>query len=178
MPKSKVEWKAIAKDCQGPSMGGIALCSGRQPQAEAHRWIETLPKSLFSGALSAGSYAVLGLGAGFHVAALADRYPGSTFFVFDFVDELKAHFLQNFSLKKNIEILIDHEIDQFLTSFRPESFVAILNFLPALQWHSAEFKDLSIKIFGTQTANKIILDKDKLDPRKQLIWEVLGELIR
>lgn len=89
-----IEWTE-AGSLRLPRRDGLYLCSRRDPLNEAKEWKERIHVQGF--ALEKESeIAVIGGGAGFHIAALADGFPNLRLLVVDFDEDLRRNFFETY----------------------------------------------------------------------------------
>ncbi len=90
---------------------GSSLCSKTDPQGEALRWVYSL------GNIPTDHVVVIGLGAGFHVAALADIHPNIKITVVDNREALVSVFRSQFKdIEDRVEVVIASESRDLLRS--------------------------------------------------------------
>ncbi len=90
---------------------GQALASLRDPQGEALKWVYSL------GILPTKHIVVVGLGAGFHIAALADVDPELRITVVESRESLISVFRSQFSdIENRVEVVIAHSAQELLGS--------------------------------------------------------------
>lgn len=89
-----IEWTE-AGSLRLPRREGLHLCSRRDPLAEARAWAEKIRAQGFKLELE-NEIAVIGGGAGFHVAVLADTFPNLRLLVVDPEDVLRRNFFETY----------------------------------------------------------------------------------
>lgn len=78
-----------------PRRSGLHLCSRRDPLAEARAWVEKIRAQGFR-LEEEPAVAIVGGGAGFHVAVLAETFPALRILVIDPEETLRRHFVETF----------------------------------------------------------------------------------
>ena len=89
---------------------GLPLCSTRDPQSEASRWLSTITPT-------ADHCWVLGLGSGYHVQALAQKYRNLVISVIDHREPLRKSFEDKFpQLRSQVLVEIVRSEEELLMS--------------------------------------------------------------
>lgn len=130
------------------SFDGLSLCSQRDPVREAQQWCDHV---LVGGPEE--RYWVLGLGAGYHVQALAERCPKAVIAVIEFRKPILESFaswgapLRGQVLATYVEnpqdILTSREFELLGLSFPP-----VLSFMPALQGLEGKARQTEAHLLG------------------------------
>lgn len=131
---------------------GLALCDIRDPQQQALKWVYSL------GSFPSSSVVVVGLGSGFHVAALADLDPHLKITVIETRLSLLRMFQTQFpELQEQVEvILVQEPHDIFKTHFFQEILATkpyVLSFQECWGHGKGAFTQLFAHLTGRSAAS-------------------------
>lgn len=127
------------------------LCSQRDPTKEAAQWLELQ-------VVSAGHLWILGLGAGYHVAAMAQKYPEHVISVVDHRPELRAHFEKSFpacARQVRVELVATEKELLDCQSYRlfGPALSSIHRFRPAISMEQEMYAEFSKALRGQTKAS-------------------------
>lgn len=154
-----------------PTRNGLRLCSHKDPQGEARKWLESLCLQ------SNHFYVVLGVGAGFHLTELAEQVPPTNFLAFDF--DVTLDFSQAAKPWHSRVQVLDRNSDfqdaLKTVPFMDSKVIQIVPFRPARNGAEAEFERLHLMLRGVQNFNPNFLDlNQKLGSQ---LYQALKELV-
>lgn len=154
-----------------PTRNGLRLCSHKDPQGEARKWLKSLCIQ------SDHFYVVLGVGAGFHLNELAEHVQLTNFLAFDF--DLTLDFSQaGKPWQSRVQILDRNSDFQEALKTVPlmdSKVIQIVPFRPAYNGAEADFERLHLMFRGIRNFNPNFLDlNQKLSSQ---IYQALKELV-
>lgn len=156
-----------------PSRNGLRLCSHKDPQGEAQKWVQSL------GVQADRHYLVLGVGAGFHLDELALQVKPSNFLAFDF--DLPSETLELAPERKwlsQIQILDPTSDFRNVLKALPvmgSQFIQIAPFRPAWIGYQLEFERLKMVLRGARQFDPQILAPNHI--MADQIYLALKELV-
>lgn len=170
-----IKWRQADRGDWVPFVDDRALASTRDPRLEAIRWVQALPTIR-----EESDIAVLGLGAGFHVAELARAFPNKKIFAFENHTEICDKFKKNFpELAEQVEVV---DLSEYQKNPFDKSFGTIVHFRSAQQSAGDVYKKLYEHLVGVNGKLNIKEIIDTLDEREQSfeskIWRALREFVK
>ena len=146
---------------------GKLICSGRNPELEAEKWLSQQY-------ISQSHIWLLGLGAGFHLDALAYRFPKNEISVVEYSEELASHYELQFA---NVQVICAKNWAEFSRSdgFKKFSLVASdkLNFYPAQQTNPEFYKEILLGL-NAQTVESFYTYSRLLN----ITWNALEQRVK
>lgn len=175
-----LEWKRSQDGLEVPVLNGQSLGSLRAAKIEAEKWLARSESQIHS----SGSIIVLGLGCGWHLNLLAEKYPDRKILVFDFFSEILSGLKKANQVPQGLNVIFLSDADDVFESARMKDILAerppVLQYGPA-KWIAVQMYDqLQMNLTARNPRGREHFQETQFQSinENQAVWSVLGELIR